>query len=307
MAQAWKLTIKNSGGTAIDLNDLGISIAASTNYVANDGTNASEFDQAELCKSWDLKEAISAATLVANDGTTDLSITKALRHLAINNDFNVNEVDAVKGANAPTASNVFATMADLGGIGADTLQSAYNNGSTITIGANGPVAITPSAANAALKIGAQTTKPTTLTEGCVVMMKDSDGNIDPAVYDGTRSKLLSIKEEKHSFTDVNNTKNRYVYYGSNRSNEAGSPVAENSTLVKAVVKCQASVTATIRIRKRSALGVDIATISLAAASSVIVKNLDVDLTAGDELSVYWDQTTGSADYPTIALYTKARF
>ena len=51
MAQVWKLTIKNAGGSAVPINDLGISIPSATNFIANDGTNASEFSQVELCSS----------------------------------------------------------------------------------------------------------------------------------------------------------------------------------------------------------------------------------------------------------------
>ncbi|MFQ3675715.1 MAG: hypothetical protein SNJ64_04150, partial [Endomicrobiia bacterium] len=133
------------------------------------------------------------------------------------------------------------------------------------------------------------------------------GNIEACIYDGTRDKLLSIKEEKHIFQDGINTKNRYVFYGINRCNEAGSPVQQNSTLVRGVVKCKSAVTATVRIRKRSALGVDIAVINLTNSTSAIVSDLDVDLSSGDELVVYWEQSVDNADYPVISLYTKARF
>lgn len=312
MAQVWKLTIKNAGASAVPINDLGISIPATTNYVANDGTNTSEFSQVELCTSWDLKDALVATTLVVNDGADDLTVAQALRQLSINNDLSVDEMDALKGANAPDAANPFATMDDISGIGQDTLDSAYDGGGsgagrTITVDAGAVTLSGLGAGNAALNIAPRTTKSTTLNEGDVEIIKDASGNIDPCVYDGTRTKLLSIKEEKHSFVDGLNTKNRYVFYGNNRSNEAGSPVAQDSTLVRAVVKVQTAVTATLRIRKRSNLTVDVATVSLAAAASAIVGNLDADLTAGDELVIYWDQATGNADYPTISLYTKARY
>ncbi len=312
MAQVWKLTIKNSGGSAVPINDLGISIPASTNYVANDGTNASEFSQVELCSSWDLKDLVVATTLVVNDGTDDLTVAQALRQLSINNDLSVDEMDAIKNANAPDGTNYFATMADIGGIGQDTLDSAYDGGGsgvgrTITADA-GAVRIEGQAANnAGLSIAPRTTKSTVLNEGDIELIKDTDGNIETCIYDGTRTKLLSVKEEKHSFSDGTNTKNRYVYYGNNRCNKAGSPVQQNSTLVRAVVKCETAVTATVRIRKRSDLVTDIATIALTAANSAIVGNLDVDLTAGDELVAYWEQATGNADYPVISLYTKARY
>lgn len=314
MAQVWKLTIKNAGGSAVPIDDLGISIPATTNYVSNDGTNASEFSQLELCKSWDLKDLIVATTLVANDGTSDLTVAQALRHLAINNDLSVAETDAIVGANTPSGSNVFATMADLSGIGQDTLDSAYDGGGsgagrTITADSGAVRIEGQTNTNAPISLAPTTVanKPASLTEGDILLIKDTDGNIEQCIYDGTRTKLLSVKEEKHAFQDKRNTKNRYVYYGINRCNEAGSPVQQDSTLVRAIVKCDSAVTATVRIRKRSALGVDIATITLTAASSAIVGNLDVDLTAGDELVVYWEQATGDADYPVISLYTKARY
>lgn len=307
---AWQCILKNNDTGAVDLDDLGISIGATTTYNAHVGSDP-EFTHTELANSLDLKAAIGA-TFVVNDGTSDLSTANGLRHLEIGFDLTEDEVDAIQNANAPDGTNYFATLADLSGIGQDTLDSAYDGGGsgagrTITADA-GEVDITNLAAgNAGLRIAPRTTKATTLNDGSIELMKDASGNIAVCIYDGTRTKLLSITEDEHSFQDAVNTKDRYIKYGDNRSNEAGSPVIKNATLVKAVVKCQTAVTASAIVRVRSALGVDIATITLTAAASTIVENLDVDLSAGDELSVYWSQATGNADYPIVKLYTKERY
>lgn len=309
---SWKCIIK-TGGAPVALADLGITIPATTTFDAHvDSTPA--FRHEELAKSENLKAAVSAATVTINDGTDDLSIAQALRHLELNNGITTDMVDAIINSSSPDATNPFVTTSDLTAIGQDTLDSAYDgelgsgDGRIITAD-SGPVRIEGLTADyAGLSLETRTTKATTLAEGDIEMMKDAAGNIIPAAYDGTRTKLLSIDQDVHVFTDEKNTKNRYMLLGTIRSNENGSPIIANSTIVRAIVSAPSGpVTASVILRKRSDLGTDIATITITAASQVTENDLDIDLAAGDELVAYWSQGTGSTNNPVVRIYTKQRF
>lgn len=308
---SWQCIIKNTTAAELPINDLGLSIPASTDYNAHIDPDP-EYKHVELASSEDLKAAVTSGDAVINDGTSDLSSAQGLRHLELNQDLDADTIDALLNANGPSSSNPVVVQSDLSSLGQDSLDSAYDNGGsgagrTITADAGAIRVEGMAVGNAGFSLAPRTAKATSLTEGDTEYMKDANGNITDAVYDGTRAKLLSKDKETHYFFDGANTANRYIQFQGVRSNELGAIVDKDATIVRAIVKADTPVTADIKIEKRSALGTAIATISLAAEDTKIVGNLDIDLAAGDELAVYWDQTTDKADNPRVKLYTRERY
>jgi hypothetical protein len=73
MATMWQVIIKNAGLVDVMIADLGISIPASSQITLSD-----QFTYSEIANSDDLRDLLSAATLVFNNGVRDLSILEAV-------------------------------------------------------------------------------------------------------------------------------------------------------------------------------------------------------------------------------------
>ncbi len=64
----WTVIVKNSGGVAVTVEDLGIAIPAAGQVTLSD-----QFSHSEISNSEDLRSLVTAGTLVVNDGVSDLS------------------------------------------------------------------------------------------------------------------------------------------------------------------------------------------------------------------------------------------
>lgn len=75
------IIVKNNGGLPVGIEDLGISIPAGSQeeFVGADGL----FSLSEVADSKDLAAAVTAGTLVVNDGTSDLSAADGTKHVKV--------------------------------------------------------------------------------------------------------------------------------------------------------------------------------------------------------------------------------
>ena len=81
MAAMWTLIIKNNSGvTAREIEDLGITIGISTQITMSD-----QFDYQELASSDDLRDHVQNGNLVLNDGSNDLSSADGVLYLTLYN------------------------------------------------------------------------------------------------------------------------------------------------------------------------------------------------------------------------------
>ena len=78
MAVMWTVIIKNSGGAPVEIADLGISIPASSQITMSD-----QFSFEEIAGSDDLRDLVTAGTLVLNDGSSDLSSANGTLYLTL--------------------------------------------------------------------------------------------------------------------------------------------------------------------------------------------------------------------------------
>jgi hypothetical protein len=76
----WTVIAKNSGGAAVEVEDLGISIPASGQVTLSD-----QYTYDEIAGSDDLRALAAAGTLVINDGTSDLSAANGESFLTLTN------------------------------------------------------------------------------------------------------------------------------------------------------------------------------------------------------------------------------
>ncbi len=78
MAEMWTCIIKNNGASPVTIEDLGISIDATSQIDFHE-----LFDYTEIADSDDLRDLVTAGTLVINDGSSDLSSADGVEFLAI--------------------------------------------------------------------------------------------------------------------------------------------------------------------------------------------------------------------------------
>jgi len=78
MAQMWTCIIKNDGASPVMIEDLGISVDATAQIDFHE-----LFDFTDIADSDDLRDLVTAGTLVVNDGSTDLSASDGVDFLAI--------------------------------------------------------------------------------------------------------------------------------------------------------------------------------------------------------------------------------
>jgi len=78
MAQMWTCIIKNDGASPVMIEDLGITVDATSQIDFHE-----QFDYTDIADSDDLRDLVTAGTLVINDGTSDLSPADGTDFLAI--------------------------------------------------------------------------------------------------------------------------------------------------------------------------------------------------------------------------------
>lgn len=83
---AWTVIIKNNSGSTVELEDFGIELL---NGTQKDFTNYFAYD--EISGSKELKDKVSSADLVVNDGSSDLSASEGAEYITLENVHNVSE------------------------------------------------------------------------------------------------------------------------------------------------------------------------------------------------------------------------
>jgi len=129
-----------------------------------------------------------------------------------------------------------------------------------------------------------------------------------AVYDKTnsRNKFLAVARDKMVFTgrDSALNTNEYARNGLFTSNNSGTPLESNATLLAISVQTTANATWTAEVRKNGSATV-LASLAVAAASSARVLTLNVDFAQGDQVQVFINGT--GVNRPVIKLTFAERF
>ena len=76
----WTLIVKNNGGSPITIEDLGITVPATSQITFSD-----QFEYEEIASSDDLRDEVNSGNLVVNDGSSDLSSANGVLYLTLYN------------------------------------------------------------------------------------------------------------------------------------------------------------------------------------------------------------------------------
>jgi len=116
------------------------------------------------------------------------------------------------------------------------------------------------------------------------------------VYDGTRSKWLSVQRIYLTFGRKGNTSNQYLAFGAGNlpSNNSGYRIPRNATIVSITTQLDANGTADMRLRTNDNAA-NIATLSISAALGDQDNTINVDIASGDFVQMYSDNATSIAD------------
>jgi len=173
---------------------------------------------------------------------------------------------------------------------ANTLDEAYDEGGagsgrTITVDSGAVKLDATSGTYSPIELTQQSALPTSgLAAGqlCVV------GGI-PYVYDGTRSKFLSIARMLVTFGRKGPTKDQYLnfYAGNLVSNNSGLRIPRNATIISLSGQLDVSGSCNFRIRKND-VGSNITTLTLSSTLGNGDITINVDLSSGDYLQSYLD-------------------
>lgn len=123
----------------------------------------------------------------------------------------------------------------------------------------------------------------------------SDGRLDIKdgilyVYDGTRSKWLSVNRQTVVFGRSGITGNQHLsYMGGGVSSDSGYRPANSATIVSMSVKTSTSDDYSINIRKNDVL-TDIASLVVSSTNNAGEITTDVDISVGDYLQCYLEYT-----------------
>ncbi len=175
----------------------------------------------------------------------------------------------------------------------NTLDGAYDQG-----GAGAGRTIDADSGAVKIDVGAATNAPIELTEKSSLpttglaagQMAVKDGIL--CVYDGTRSKWLSVQRVFLTFGRRGRTRNQHLNYGVGTltSSESGYLIGKNATVVSMTGQLSSSGTVDLRLRKNDSVS-NVETLSLAATDGDYDNTLNTDLTQGDYLQMFSDNAT----------------
>lgn len=122
----------------------------------------------------------------------------------------------------------------------------------------------------------------------------------PYVYDGTRSKWLSIQRGFFAFGRQGLTRSQYLdfYVGSLTSNNSGLRIVRDATIVSLSGQFSSSGTGTFQIRKNDSSS-NISTLLLSATSGAGDTTININLDAGDYLQAAMSATAPFVNDPII--------
>lgn len=170
----------------------------------------------------------------------------------------------------------------------NTLDEAYDEGGAgsgrVITADSGPVKIDRgSSTDASFEIVPKGSLPTTnLSDGQI----DNKGGI-LCVYDGTRSKFLSIARPVYCFGRAGTTWDQYLnfFVGYLASNNAGLRMVRAATIVSLTAQLDASGSCTFYIRKNDS-ATTVTSLTISGSTNATDTTLNVDLSAGDFLQCY---------------------
>lgn len=268
----WNIIVKNISGIPQTVEDLGIIIDSTAEL------NLDEiFTYEEIAESNDLKNFIINSDFSISDGTSDLTITQAIDYLTTDNlyylkenYYNKYEID-----NQLLDKNTLDEAYDEGGLGSGRIINATNGAVKIDTGV---------ATNAPLELTEKNSLPTTgLSSGQLAV---KNGIV--FIYDGTRSKWLSITRMFLVFGKSGNTKNQYLYFyaGSLPSNNSGLRLSRSATIVSLSGQFDGVDTGTFEIRKNDGV-FGITSLTVTSAIGNHDNTINIDLNEGDYLQSYF--------------------
>jgi len=177
------------------------------------------------------------------------------------------------------------------------LDGAYDQGGagagrTINVDSGAMKLDTGSATNAALEITEKSSLPTT---GLAAGQMAVKGGI-LCVYDGTRSKWVSVQRLYLTFGRRGNTSNQYLAFAGGRlvSINSGYRMAYAGTIVSITCQLDSSGTTNIRIRKNDS-ATNIATLAVSGALGATDNTINIDFAADDFLQCYSDNASSVED------------
>jgi hypothetical protein len=179
----------------------------------------------------------------------------------------------------------------------NTLDGAYDQG-----GAGAGRTIDADSGAVKLDVGVSTNAPIELTQKASLpttslaagQLAVKDGIL--CVYDGTRSKWLSVQRVFLTFGRKGVTRNQYLSYavGTLASAVSGYLMGRNATVVSITGQLGGSGTIDFRLRSNDSVS-NVATLSLTATDGDYDNALNVDLTQGDYLQMFADNATTVGD------------
>ncbi len=188
--------------------------------------------------------------------------------------------------------------ADLLSVGNDMNDSYHQGdpgiGRTITVD-EGPVDLDATSGDyAPLELSPQTSNPSTdVAAGQMCVRNDM-----LCIYDGSRSKWLSVQRQWFFFGKKGLSKKIYLSYGGGNipSNNSGLRLGKNATIVGITGQLDQSGTCDFRIRKNDAVA-DILSLNLATAvgGADMSSSINVDVDTTDYLQCYLDNTSNVED------------
>jgi len=177
------------------------------------------------------------------------------------------------------------------------LDGAYDQGGagagrSITADSGAVKIDTASATNAPIELTQKSSLPTTGLAAGQLAVKD--GIL--FIYDGTRSKWLSVERLYLVFGRRGNTSNQYLSYSAGRlpSNNSGLRIPRDACVVAMSAQLDASGTANMRLRRNDSAS-NISTLAISAALGAHDTSLDINLSAGDFLQMYSDNASSVQD------------
>jgi len=299
MSVMWALTIKNTTGSVIVVEDLGIPVPSGGQI-----DFSTQFTYDEIAGSDDLRTEVVAGDLVVNDGTSDLSSSEGEKYLKLYNiaaaeDNFYTQTQLSSGGEAEVhwdnLTDVPSSVTDR-----NTLDEAYDEG-----GPGVGRTIVTDSGSLQLSAADDSYAPLELTDLSSPPLSGLGGGQLASIggllysYDGTRSKWLSIQRQTLVFGRKGGSKDQYLNFaaGTLPSNNSGYRILRDATIVGLAGQLNASGTCDLRIRKNDQAA-DITTLNIPAALGAQDATIDVDVSAGDFLQSFLE-AAAKVDDPTL--------
>ena len=185
----------------------------------------------------------------------------------------------------------------VGAISTNTLDEAYDeggagNGRTISADSGAVKIDTGAATNAPLELTEKSSLPSTGLAAGQLAVKD--GIL--CVYDGTRSKWLSVQRIQLPFGTAKQVMDQYLAFGAGSlpSNNSGYRMLRDATIVGISGQLDASGTCDMHVRKND-VATNIATLSLSSVVGNQSTSLNIDVSQGDYLQAFLESAAKVED------------